>query len=104
MMSLVDAQPLSAPVNRTPTTFGDLQELVNTLDTLSIDSHQLPRHAGHCIHGIGTTYTNTQHAHASGIWCVRIGSNCQTTRKGIVLKDGCVYDAGCADVSWKEVI
>lgn len=54
---------------------------------------QLPRHAGHHVHGIGTAHADRQHAQTSRIGSVGIGTHHHAAGKGIVLQHHLMDDS-----------
>ena len=62
-------------------------------DADELREFQLPRHAGHHVHGVGTAHTHGHHAQSTGIHRVRIRTDHHATREGVVLEDHLVDDA-----------
>jgi hypothetical protein len=68
------------------------RELASKLDTNNLGSLQLPRKTSHDIDGIGTTDTDSSHTKTTSVGSVRVGTDEESTREGVVLKHDLVDD------------
>ena len=68
------------------------RELASKLDTNNLGGLKLPGEVGHNIDGISTTDTNGGHTETTSVGSVRVSSDHETTREGVVLEDDLVND------------
>lgn len=68
------------------------RELASEVDTDDLRALQLPGKVSHDINGISATNTASNHAETTSVRSMRVGTNHQTTRECVVLKDNLVDD------------
>ena len=73
---------------------GPPAHLTGQLDADQLGELELPRHAGHDVHGVGTTHTDGDHAEATRIHGVAVRADHHAAGEGVILKHHLVDDAG----------
>ena len=73
---------------------GPTAHFAGQLDTDQLGELELPWHAGHDVHGVGSAHTNGDHAEAARIHGVAVRSDHHAAGEGVVLQHHLVNDAG----------
>lgn len=68
------------------------RKLAGKLDTEHLGCLQFPGETSHDIDGISTSNTNGSHTQTTGIGCVRVSTDKQSTGESVVLEDDLVND------------
>jgi hypothetical protein len=72
---------------------GPATQFTGQLNTNNLGGLQLPGKTSHDVNGVGTANTDGGHAESSSVGSVRVGTDEQSTRESVVLKDDLVNDA-----------
>lgn len=72
---------------------GPASNLASEVNANDLRALELPWNVGHDVHSIGTTNTAGNHTQAASVGGVRVCTNHETTREGIVFEDDLMDDA-----------
>ena len=71
---------------------GPARQLTLKLNTNYLRTLQLPRNVSHHINSISTADTASNHVETTSVWSVRVRTDHETTREGVVLNDNLMND------------
>ena len=73
---------------------GPARDLASEVDADDLGALELPRQIRHNVHSVRASHTARNHTQPTRVGRVRVGTNHQSTREGIVLQDDLMDDSG----------